>query len=196
MKQDIKAITVYGASSSQINPVYFDAASKLGKLLADHGIICINGGGNKGLMAAVTDAALESGGKVCGIIPQFMIDEGWVHTSLSERIATSDMHTRKQLMAEKSDGCIALPGGIGTMEELLEVITWKQLGLYTKPIIILNINGFYNELLSMLKKAEEEHFMHHKHSDIWQIATTPEEAFSIIFNQPMWEENPRSFAAL
>jgi uncharacterized protein (TIGR00730 family) len=192
----VKTITVYAASSSRIDPFYMEAARQLGTLLASYGITCINGGGNKGLMAAVTDGMLHANGQVIGIIPHFMMDEGWTHPSLSEIIATPDMHTRKQLMAQKSDACIALPGGIGTLEELLEIITWKQLGLYTKPIIILNIKGYYDELLAMLDKAVREQFMRDTHAGMWAVAYTPEEALTYSLAQQEWHENPRSIAAL
>lgn len=176
----VKTVTVYAASSSQIAPVYFNAATELGALLAQHGMDCINGAGNKGLMAAVTDAVLEEGGQVIGIIPRFMVDEGWVHNLLTEQVVTDSMHQRKQLMAERSDACIALPGGIGTMEELLEIITWKQLGLYTKPIVILNINHFYDDLLAMLDKAVSENFLQEEHQAIWSVAATPQQALALI----------------
>lgn len=196
MNSTIKTITVYAASSSQIDSVYFDAATQLGQLLAQHNIACINGAGSKGLMSSVSDAVLSAGGKVIGVIPQFMIDEGWCHNSLSELIVTPDMHIRKQTMAEHSDACIALPGGVGTLEELLEIITWKQLGLYAKPIIILNINHFYDDLLRMLDKIHREKFIHPKHTHIWHVAKNPEEAIDIILQNPDWESNPRAFAAM
>lgn len=196
MQKEIKTITVYAASSSKIDPVYFKAAEELGERLAYYRITCINGAGSRGLMTTVSDFCLRNGGKVCGIVPRFMVDEGWVHLGLTELIVTGSMHERKELMAQKSDACIALPGGIGTMEELLEIITWKQLGLYTKPIVILNINHFYDDLLAMLEKAARENFMHHKHKAIWEVAYSPEEALKSIFQQSEWEENPRSFAAM
>jgi uncharacterized protein (TIGR00730 family) len=196
MLQKIKTITVYAASSSQIFPIYFDAASELGKQLATYSVTCINGGGPNGLMGAVTDAVLENGGSVCGVIPQFMVDEGWLHPLIRDLIITPDMHTRKQTMAQKSDACIALPGGVGTLEELLEIITWKQLGLYMKPIIILNIGSYYDDLLAMLAKADRENFIHSKLTNAWQVATTPQEALDLIFNQQQPEENFRAWAAL
>lgn len=196
MLRPVRFITVYAASSSRIDPLYFEAARELGTLMALSGITCINGAGGKGLMAAVTDAVLDSGGDVCGIIPRFMVDEGWMHSKLKDPVVTDSMHARKQLMADRSDGCIALPGGIGTMEELLEIITWKQLGLYTKPVVILNTNGFYDDLLAMLQKALDERFMHGKHASIWHVASTPEEALQIVTSCCEWEDNPRSFAAL
>jgi len=156
MSQKINTITIYASASSRISPVYFNAAAELGKLLAENSITCINGGGIKGLMGAISNAVLENNGKVCGVIPQFMYDNGWVHTEIQEVIITSDMHSRKKTMADKSDACIALPGGLGTLEELLEIITWRQLGLYLKPIVILNTAGYYDNLLAMLDKADKE----------------------------------------
>ena len=196
MLQEIRTITDYAASSSQISSMYFEAASELGKQLAAYSVTCINGVGPNGLMGAVTDAVLENGGNVCGVIPQFMVDEGWLHPSIREVIITPDMHTRKQTMAQKSDACIALPGGVGTLEELLEIITWKQLGLYMKPVIILNTGGYYDDLLAMLAKAGRENFFHSQLTNAWQVATTPQEALDIIFNQQKPEENFRAWAAL
>jgi len=170
-------ITIYAASSPQVSPVYMKAAKELGRLIAENGILCINGAGKAGLMAQVTNAVLENGGRVVGILPQFMVDQYGGHPFLSERIVTPDMHTRKRLMAQRSDACIALPGGVGTLEELLEIITWKQLGLYSKPIVILNTKGYFNDLLRMLEKAKREHFLYHSHSPLWTVAKTPEEAF-------------------
>lgn len=131
----------------------FDAAVRLGQLLATRHIRLINGAGNIGLMRSVADAVLQNGGEVTGVIPHFMVEQGWHHTGLTELIEVDSMHERKRLMAEKSDAVIALPGGCGTLEELLEIITWKQLGLYLQPIVILNTNGFFDPLLTMLDKA-------------------------------------------
>jgi uncharacterized protein (TIGR00730 family) len=192
----IRAITVYAASSSQVAPVYFEAAAGLGKLLATNDITCINGAGNRGLMATLTDTVLENGGDVVGIIPRFMIDEDWCHPALTERIVTSGMHDRKRLLMEQSDACIALPGGIGTFDELTEVITWKQLGLYSGSIVILNTHDYYAHFLALLAQAQEEHFMHSKHASMWSVARTPEEALQMIFDNQEWEKDPRSFAAL
>jgi uncharacterized protein (TIGR00730 family) len=181
-QQKIKTITVYASSCPQIAPVYFDAARELGTLLAQYRITCINGGGDKGLMATLTDSVIAGGGTVSGIIPQFMVDNGWLHPSLSETLIVSGMHQRKQLMAKKSDACIALPGGIGTLDELMEIITWKQLGLYANPVIILNINGYYNDLLALLKRAQEEKFLQESLSALWSVAQTAKEALDILLS--------------
>ncbi len=192
----IKNVCVYSASSTQIAPVYFAVAEELGRLLASRGINLINGAGSIGLMAATSNAALASGGTVTGVIPRFMVEQNWHHTGLTRLIETETMHERKQLMADLSDGIIALPGGCGTMEELLEAITWKQLGLYLNPIVILNVNGFFNPLLDMLQKAIDEQFMRREHGQIWAVASTPEEAIQILYNTPKWSKEIRKIAAI
>ena len=192
----IKNVCVYSASSTKIAPAYFATAEELGRLLAIRGINLINGAGSIGLMAATSNAALAAGGTVTGVIPRFMVEQGWNHTGLTRLVETETMHERKQLMAEMSDGVIALPGGCGTMEELLEIITWKQLGLYLKPIVILNVNGFYNPLLEMLQQAIDENFMRREHGSIWQVATTAEEAIELLYITPWWNTEVRKFAAI
>ena len=192
----IKYVCVYSASSTKIAPVYFAAAEELGRLLALQGINLINGAGSIGLMAATSDAALANGGTVTGVIPRFMVEQGWHHTGLTRLIETETMHERKELMAKMADAVIALPGGCGTMEELLEIITWKQLGLYLNPIIILNVDGYYDPLLDMLHKAVDEHFMRPQHTGIWRVATTPAQAVEMAYNTPRWNEEVRKYAAL
>ena len=185
---DIKNVCVYSASSTKIAKVYFDVAEELGRLLAEKKINLINGAGCIGLMAATSDAALAAGGTVTGVIPHF--------TGLTRLIETETMHERKRMMADLSDGVIALPGGCGTLEELLEIITWKQLGLYLNPIIILNINGFYNPLLEMLQRAVEGNFMRKEHVAIWKVASTAEEAINLLYTTPVWNKEIRKFAAI
>ena len=192
----IKNVCVYSASSTKIAPVYFAVAEELGRLLASQGINLINGAGSIGLMGATSNAALASGGTVTGVIPRFMVEQNWHHTGLTQLIETETMHERKQLMADLSDGIIALPGGCGTMEELLEAITWKQLGLYLNPIVILNVNGFFNPLLDMLQKAIDEQFMRQEHGQIWTVANTPEEAIQLLYNTPIWNKEIRKIAAI
>ena len=192
----VKNVCVYCASSTQIDPIYFDSASKLGHLLAERNINLINGAGKTGLMGASSDAALKAGGTVTGVIPKFMVENGWHHHQLTQLVVTETMHERKQLMAKMSDGVIALPGGCGTMEELMEIITWKQLGLFLKPIIILNIDGFYHPLLCMFQKAIDTHFMRPEHGAIWQVAQTPEEAIDMLYNIPHWNKDIQKIASI
>ena len=193
---DIKNVCVYSASSTKIAKVYFDVAEELGRLLAEKKINLINGAGCIGLMAATSDAALAAGGTVTGVIPHFMVEQGWHHTGLTRLIETETMHERKRMMADLSDGVIALPGGCGTLEELLEIITWKQLGLYLNPIVILNTNGFFDPLLDQLKRAIDENFMRRQHGDIWHVAATPEEAVELVYRVPVWDASIRKFAAI
>ena len=192
----INSVCVYSASSTKIDEVYFNAARQLGQLLAKRRIRLINGAGSIGLMRSVADAVLEKGGEVTGVIPKFMVEQGWHHTGLSKLVEVESMHERKQLMADLSDAVIALPGGCGTLEELLEIITWKQLGLYLNPIVILNTNGFFDPLLDMLTRAIDENFMRRQHGEIWHVATTPEEAVELIYTVPVWDASIRKFAAI
>lgn len=191
-----KSVCVYCASSTQIDEKYFRAAEELGTLIAQNSLRLITGAGKLGLMNAIQDAALAAGGEAVGVIPTFMINEGWHHEGLTQLIETATMHERKQMMADLSNGVIALPGGCGTMEELLEIITWKQLGLYLNPIIILNIDGFYDNLLAQLNKAIEDNFMRSIHADIWKVATTPKEAIELLLSTPSWDKGIRKFAAI
>ena len=192
----IKNVCVYSASSTKIAPVYFAAAEELGRLLALRGINLINGAGSIGLMAATSNACLAAGGTVTGVIPRFMIEQNWHHKGLTQLIETETMHERKQTMAEMSDGVIALPGGCGTMEELLEIITWKQLGIYLNPIVILNIDGFYDPLLEMLQRAIDGNFMRPEHQNIWQVATSAQQAIELLHTTPLWNKDVRKFAAI
>lgn len=192
----MNSVCVYCASSTKIDEKYFRAAEELGTLIAQNGLRLITGAGRMGLMNTVQEAVLAAGGQATGVIPTFMIKEGWHHTGLTELIETASMHERKQTMARLSDGVIALPGGCGTLEELLEIITWKQLGLYLNPIIILNIDGFYDLLLAQLDKCVENNFMRIEHADIWKVASTPQEAMEMLLSTPAWDQSIRKFAAI
>ena len=193
---EINNICIYCASSSKVAQEYNDAAYELGALLAKEGITVVTGAGSIGLMRKVEDGALENGGKAIGVIPQFMVEQEWHHKGLTELHVTQSMHERKQMMADLSDAVIALPGGCGTIEELSEIITWKQLGLYLNPIVILNINGYYDHYIAQLGKAIEENFMGEIHGSIWSVAKTPAEALEIIRNTPCWDATIRKYAAL
>lgn len=192
----IASVCVYSASSTKIDPVYFDTAYELGTLLGQQHIRLINGAGNMGLMSAVSDAALAAGGEVTGVIPRFMVEQGWHHTGLTRLVEVESMHERKKMMAYLSDAVIALPGGCGTLEELLEIITWKQLGLYLNPVVILNVKGYFDPLLAMLQRAVEENFMRTQHGSIWHVAKTVREAVELVHTVPLWDVSIRKFAAI
>ena len=192
----IASVCVYSASSTKIDPVYFDTAYELGTLLGQQHIRLINGAGNMGLMSAVSDAVLAAGGEVTGVIPRFMVEQGWHHTGLTRLVEVESMHERKKMMADLRDAVIALPGGCGTLEELLEIITWKQLGLYLNPVVILNVKGYFDPLLAMLQRAVEENFMRTQHGSIWHVAKTVREAVELVHTVPLWDVSIRKFAAI
>ncbi len=158
----MKSIVVFCGSAEGYNELYREAAYELGAALADKNITLIYGGSKLGLMGAVADGALNNGGSVTGIIPQFLKTKEVVHEGLTEMITVQNMHERKLKMHERSDGIIALPGGWGTLEELFEMMTWAQLGLHRKPVGILNVNNYYDPLLAMLSAIENEGFVAEK----------------------------------
>lgn len=191
----MKSLCVYCASSTQVDKVYFEAAERLGKLLVYNNFHLIYGGGKMGLMGAVANAALAEKGKVTGVIPQFMIDEGWFHPDV-KLVITKDMHERKLKMSQLADAIVVLPGGCGTLDELFEIITWKQLGLFTKPVVILNINNYYHDLLKFLQKAADKKFMRSEHLKIWQICQNVDDVFAAIAHSTQWRADFRKFAAI
>ncbi|MBE8726726.1 TIGR00730 family Rossman fold protein [Flavobacterium hungaricum] len=152
----MKRITVFCASSFGTDKIYEEQAALVGKTLAEQNIELIYGGANVGLMGAVADAALNAGGKVIGVLPNFLRSKEIAHLGLTELILVESMHERKTKMNDLCDGVIALPGGFGTLEELFEMLTWAQLGLHKKPIAILNINGFYDALITLLETMTEK----------------------------------------
>lgn len=170
-----KKITVYCGSSDTLAPEYTEAAAALGREIAAAGATLVTGAGRSGLMGAVENGAMEAGGRTVGVIPRFMYERGWHHTGLAELVVTDDMHSRKKLMAQ-SAGCIALPGGVGTFEELCEIIAWKQLGLFHGNVVILDVNNYYGPLISMFARAVEEGFMRPDHLKTFAVAQTAREA--------------------
>lgn len=181
MKRETRGnVCVFCASSASIDDQYLSAARELGGMLACGGWRCVNGGGAVGLMGAVTDGALDAGGQVTGVIPKFMVDNGWCYDRLEDVVVTADMHQRKQMMSDMADAVIALPGGVGTLEELLETLTWRQLGLVKVPVIILNTRDYYAPLLEMLRHAIGEGFMKASHAGLWQEASTPAQAIALL----------------
>jgi uncharacterized protein (TIGR00730 family) len=183
----IKRICVYCASSNQVAPKYFDAARKLGEILAGEKISVVYGGGATGLMGELATSTLRSGGHVIGIMPDFMREVEWAHREVKEFLFVGDMHERKKKFLEYSDALVALPGGCGTFEELLEAITLKRLGLFLKPIIIFNQEGYYDPLLDMLDRAVQEKFMGENHREIWQTVHRVEDILPAIRQTRDWD---------
>ena len=156
---DFRRICVFCGSNLGIGPVYRDAAVVLGQLLAAGGIELVYGGGNIGLMGVLADAVLESGGRVIGVIPESLMAKEVGHAGLTELRIVKSMHERKALMADLSDGFIAMPGGFGTFEEFCEIVTWSQLGIHAKPCGLLNVEGYYDPLLKLFDRAVREGFL-------------------------------------
>ena len=191
-----RAVCVYCASSRIAHPDYRAAAHRLGEVLAQEGVGIIYGGGAAGSMGALADGALGRGGRVIGILPRFMADLEWGHRGLTDLQLVEDLRTRKHLMLTLSQAAIALPGGSGTLEELLEAITLKRLGLYLNPILLVNTRGFFGPLIELLSRAVEERFMDERHLLMWQVVGTPEEVPAALANAPAWSAEARSFASL
>ena len=162
----IRSICVYCGSRPGHDPSHIAAGRALGKFIAENGLRLVYGGGTKGIMGAVADGVLSNGGQVTGIIPEFLVDMEATRQSLgqlSELVVTEDMHQRKHTMFERSDAFVALPGGIGTLEEIVEIMTWAQLGRHEKPMVFANINGFWNPMMELLDHMREQGFVHTGH---------------------------------
>jgi uncharacterized protein (TIGR00730 family) len=187
---------VYCASSRTSHPDYRDAARRLGAVLAQGGITVVYGGGAVGSMGALADGALAAGGHVIGVLPRFMAELEWGHAGISELQLVEDLRTRKHTMLTLSEAAIALPGGSGTFEELLEAITLKRLGLYLNPILLVNTRGFFDPLVTLLQRAVDERFMDERHLRMWQVVATPEEVPAALERAPPWSPDARAFAAL
>ena len=172
-------VVVYCASSSHVPKKYLDAAYNMGELIAKNGFTLVTGGGYRGLMAATIDGARSEGGKVTGVLPHFMLERGWAHKGLSKCIDTPSMHVRKQTMADLSVAAVALPGGIGTLDELCEIMAWHQLNLFPGKVVLVNVDGFFDPLISMFDKMCKEGFMRGGEMPV-KIVSTPNEAINYI----------------
>jgi uncharacterized protein (TIGR00730 family) len=166
MTKIFRSVCVYCGSSAGHDPVYAEAARALGQEMARQTLSLVYGGGHVGLMGIIADAVLEAGGKVTGVIPKALMDTEVGHDRLTRLLVVKDMHERKALMAEHADGFIAMPGGIGTLEELFEAMTWAQLGFHEKPVGLLNVNGFYDKLTAFLSQQEQEGFLRTEHRQL------------------------------
>ena len=192
----IQSIAVYCASSNKVRSSFVDAAERLGAEIAKRQMRLIYGDGGIGLMAAVARGALSEGGEVLGIIPQFMVDQGWNNPNSTRTIVTETMHERKAAICEMSDAMVALPGGIGTFEELLECLTWKQLGLHHNPVVILNTDGYYDGLLACIDQMVDEQMMRPIHREMFIVVSEPEDVLDAILSCPEWDPNTRRLAAI
>ena len=175
-------VCVYGASSSKLEKIYYEECERLGALLAECGHGIVFGGGREGLMGATARGAHEKSGEIIGIAPKFFDEPGILYEHCTELIFTDTMRERKQLMEEKSDACLVLPGGIGTFEEFFEMLTLKQLGQSERAIVILNINGYYEHMQSMLEHAAKNGFMSENCLTLYSFASSPEQAVEAIEN--------------
>jgi len=191
-----RAVCVYCASSNASHPEYREVAFRLGAVLAGQGLGIVYGGGARGSMGALADGALSKGGRVVGILPKFMADLEWGHQGLTELELVEDMRIRKHMMLARSQAAIALPGGCGTLEELLEAITLKRLGLYLNPIVLVNTRAFFDPLIELLTRAVEERFMDERHVRMWEVVAQPEDVPGALDRALAWSAEARAFAAL
>jgi uncharacterized protein (TIGR00730 family) len=189
-------VCIFASSSSKINSEYATAATRLGALLAQAGMSVVYGGGGIGLMGNVADAVLENRGRITGVIPSFMMEAGWDHAGVADMIVTNDMGERKKQMFALADAVVALPGGIGTLEELTEAITLKQLGIYRGAIIMLNTLGFYDPLITFLDNMMTGNFLRFEHKEMWQVSSSPEEVIMFLERRQDWIPDPRSIAKI
>lgn len=171
----MKSLCVFCGSSKGSQPLYVEVARQLGVILAQRQIRLVYGAGNVGLMGVLADAALESGGEVLGVIPEFLVEKEVCHDGLTELIVTQTMHQRKQIMEDRSDGVLVLPGGYGTLDEFFEILTWKQLHLHDKPVGLLNVGGFYDPLLAHFRKMNEDGFIRPANLDLVVVAENVED---------------------
>ena len=183
------SFTVYCASSRKPDKKYFDATILLADELIKRNVKIIYGGGAVGLMGALADRYLEKGGAITGVIPEFMVKVEWAHSQVKEMHIVRDMHERKRRMLEGSDAVIALPGGTGTLEELMEVITLKRLGIYNKPILLLNTNNFYKPLIELFGNMVNEKFIKEDDLNMWQLFNSPSEFWPVYDTFPKWHDN-------
>ena len=187
MTKKFLSVCVYCGSSKGHSPVYADAAKSLGRALVKQNLSMVYGGGHVGLMGIVADAVLEAGGEVTGVIPKALMDTEVGHDHLTRLLVVKDMHERKALMAEHADGFIAMPGGIGTLEELFETLTWAQLGFHEKPIGLFNVEGFYDPLIEFLHHQTSQGFLRAEHKDLLLVQTEPEALIEQLKNFTMPE---------
>jgi uncharacterized protein (TIGR00730 family) len=176
-------VCVFCGSGSGLNPVYAETARRLGVLLANSSTRLIYGGGNIGLMGILADSVIQAGGDVTGVIPSFLLQKEVGHRGITKLEVVESMHQRKQRMADLSDAFVAMPGGWGTLEELSEILTWKQLGLITQPVVLLNTNRFFDPLLQQMRLMVREGFLQAGYLDLLQVEESPEKILSALITE-------------
>ncbi len=196
MSMSIRKCVVYCASSTQAAGDYLQAAERLGRILARNGIAIVYGGGGVGSMGQLADGAIAEGGTVIGVIPRFMVDLGWFHRGISELRLVDDLHERKRALIDGVDAVVALPGGSGTLDELLEAISLKRLGAFLGPIVIVNTRGFFDACIGLLERCITERFMDPRHRAMWQVVGEPEEVVHAFGAAPSWSAAAIEFAAI
>jgi hypothetical protein len=173
-------VCVFSSSSNAVAPAFFEVASELGRLIARRGHMLIYGGGNVGLMGTLAKSVHINGGRVVGVIPESMRDRGIVYEAVDELVVTKDLHERKAIMEARADVFVGLPGGFGTLEEMLEILTLKQLKFHNKPVIFINTNGFYNPLIDLFEHMYQESFAKSDYRQLYFVAPDAIDAFSYI----------------
>jgi uncharacterized protein (TIGR00730 family) len=190
----IRNVTVYAASSQDLDPLYYDAARKVGTTLAQAGLAVYFGGGGQGLMGAMADGALAAGGKVHGVVPEILQGLELSHGGLTSLEVVDDMRTRKHRMLERSDAVVTLPGGCGTYEEVFEALTMKRLGQWLGPVVLVNTNGFYDLFIRFLEHSVRERFMDNRHADMWSVVQEPEDVIEAMGRARPWNSDALNFA--
>jgi uncharacterized protein (TIGR00730 family) len=182
----LNTVAVYCASSERVHTDYFAAARQTGALFAQAGVEIVYGGGGSGLMGALADGAMAEGGRVTGVLPEFMMEVEWGHSAITELRVVPDMHTRTRTFLELADAFVALPGGCGTFEELFQALTWKRLGLHSGPVALLNTRAYFDPCVRLLEQSIEEGFMEDHHLAMWCVANTPDELLPALRRMPTW----------
>lgn len=176
----VTSLCVFCGSQTGTRAVYRDGAASLGRALARNGTELVYGGGRVGLMGAVADAVLAGGGRVTGVIPEFLKDKELAHAGATEMVVVPDMHTRKRVMFDRSEAFCILPGGVGTLDETFEIVTWRQLHRHNKPIVVLNIDGYWTHLVGLLDRIIAEGFAHKGHDALLTVVERPEEVLTTV----------------
>ena len=178
----MKAIAVYCGANAGSSPIYADAARAMARALVGRGLGLVFGGGHVGLMGTIADEVLRLGGEVTGVIPQQLVDRELAHAGLTRLFVVKNMHERKAMMAQLSDGFVAMPGGMGTLEELFEMLTWLQLDIHDKPVGVLNVDGFYDQLIRFLAHAHTEGFIRPQHAGLMMVESDPDALLRRLMN--------------